>query len=135
MADASAAAVCVSSWLVKIGVRISSPMQMPAWRAAIVQPPWIPSGERPASAVAVSALIASASPAPIAIWGAISHCQLGAGQHRQRQQPAADQKRAADRAGPRRCRPAGSSRYTASAASGITVTTAAACERRVAPSR
>ena len=43
----SAARSCTSRSWVKTGVSTSSPTTTPAWRAAIVQPPWIASGKRP----------------------------------------------------------------------------------------
>ena len=38
---------CSAMSAVKIGVSASSPMTTPAWRAEIVQPPWIACGARP----------------------------------------------------------------------------------------
>ena len=84
-------------------------MQTPAWRAAIVQPPWIASGERPASASSVSAPSASAKPAPIAICGGTSQPHAARREQRQRGQAAADQDRAGTPPAPGRA-PRGTSR-------------------------
>ena len=60
---------CSSMSAVKIGVSTSRPITTPAWRAEIVQPPWIACGARPPSAVSVSAESTSESPIPIRICG------------------------------------------------------------------
>ena len=62
---------CWSMSAVKIGVSASRPITTPAWRAEIVQPPWIACGARPPSAVSVSAERTSARPIPTRICGGI----------------------------------------------------------------
>ncbi len=92
---------------VKIGVSRSSPSTIPAWRAAIVQPPCTACPERPASARSVSAESASPSPAPIAICGRHRPHDARVRKPGQGREAAGDQDRA--RGGPRperadRCR-------------------------------
>src|ERR1700733_8537070 len=60
---------CWAMSAVKIGVSASSPITTPAWRAEIVQPPWIACGARPPSAVSVRAESTSERPMPTKTCG------------------------------------------------------------------
>ncbi len=98
----SASARSVSRSAVNTGVSTSSPTTTPAWRAAIVQPPWIACGERPASAASVSAESVSASPAPTSAWGGrVSNTEASGRRPRPARPPAIRITPAAARAGGR----------------------------------
>ena len=101
MPACSAASRCSTRSDVKTGMSTRRPATTPAWRAAIVQPPWIACGARPASAVSVSAESTSARPAPTRICEGKVATMSALGSRPEPCEAAADEDRPGGRPGPR----------------------------------